>query len=522
MRKKSLLLFLIAIFPTLQNDSKTIKDYKFIAEFTNKDNNLKKSLINIETTESNSLNQEGITQTSKTIDFEIKIFNELNFPSDGFFLKFSVKEENLKNKEEGKIIQIDELKVEELYYFSRYDSVTESRSKDLKISILMFLDKELKMEKISEKLELELSTNLSNSQEEEENIKKLESISMKLTSLSDIKIISISSLGFIILLNIALTMLTFKFLVKKFDFKNLKNKHIPLYGILASWVTLSSTARLFFQLPRIFNFFFLIACLMMICVFRKHTSMQILYFENGINEIIFFLFSLFFGFSFIWTKFIPFLIFLIFGSLLVDQILTEERKMISSYLLISSLFFSNFYYVFFFPWNFWGHPVDSERGVYYTLGYLLSILGVVLNEKLILDENWDGDIRENIKIAYFEIITNRVAKHLKNTFIKENIFRRANENNLIVERKVTKDMREKAEDDWNFDEEVEVKKKDNGVIVVQEKGWRSKIKRRRSSVGKKKWTYLAKNVEKLKALQDLKETKPQPIKENADEWDFGS
>lgn len=281
--------------------------------------------------------------------------------------------------------------------------------------------------------------------------------------------------------------------------------------------------------------------------------MQILYFDNGMNEIIFFIFCLFFAFSLVWIKFLPWLVIMVNAAVVIDQILTDGRRMILSSFLISGIFFLNFFYVYFFKWNFWGHAVNEKNGLYYIFAYFGSVFVVFLNEKFFLDENWDKDIKQNIKEAYLEKVKNEVAQHVKNftfgTLRKktENFQKMKNieENGKIEKNELEENFlgfgknlnfkkidtinddktTQKNEDKWVFeDDDIKIKKSKNGIMVLEEKDMvlmSSERNGRGQKNSKKKWNFVRENLKKIKEVGTQEKNRfIEEVKPNAEEWNF--
>lgn len=154
--------------------------------------------------------------------------------------------------------------------------------------------------------------------------------------------------------------------------------------------------------------------------------------------------------------------------------------------------------MYFFKWNFWGHAVNEKNGLYYIFAYFGSVFVVFLNEKFFLDENWDKDIKQNIKEAYLEKVKNEVAQHVKNftfgTLRKktENFQKMKNieENGKIEKNELEENFlsfgknsnfkkidtinddktTQKNEDKWVFeDDDIKIKKSKNGIMILEEK-----------------------------------------------------
>lgn len=349
------------------------------------------------------------------LEFEIMIYKENSFPSDGYTLGFSLSNDQLTQNQAGnsdRILTLDNVDVGKLVYFTEYMSEEVITDVNIKLKISLFLPQDYDMSRIKEKFELrldkDLSINSSNS-----NTMDLGFFELTLKSLSSTKTLRIVFLVLIIIINIVLLILAVRCIIAKYDYRNIKNPHIPLYGILTTWLVASSSIRLIVLLPWILNTYTFAIFLLLICVFRNHSRMQILYFDNGMNEIIIFVQLLFFALSIVWMQLLPYLVILVNTAIFIDQILTEDSKMILTGIVISSILFFNFYYVYYFRWNFWGYPVHEMTGLYYFLGCLLSTSALVLNERLLLVEDWQQDIKKQIGQAYVEKVNTDMAFHLK-------------------------------------------------------------------------------------------------------------
>lgn len=155
------------------------------------------------------------------------------------------------------------MKIENFYYFTNYESkffFEDLDENDLKLNLEIFLDSQnLEMKNLEKKFSLSLTKNLQNLKTSKnfQKFKNLEKMEITLKKISkDQKNFSYIFLIITIFLNILLAFLTIKFIILKFDFKKLKNRHIPLYTIFASWVITTSSLRLIFLLPKLLNIYF--------------------------------------------------------------------------------------------------------------------------------------------------------------------------------------------------------------------------------------------------------------------------
>jgi hypothetical protein len=221
-----------------------------------------------------------------------------------------------------------------------------------------------------------------------------------LDNFSSLKVYSGATFSMIIITSIFLAVFC---TLSKYEYYEVSDKNLPLLGILGCF-TLTTTAMHFLaRYPTMYPIYSMFYPILFIFSYNQKTTISVPYFSPILkNTYLCICLATNVAFYF-FIEFIPYSVLIIYAGVIIDQILTENSKMMIPGILIPLPIELSFWYCYYTEFNFWGYSVDDKPGFWFLGVMGLAKAVVVLNEMFFLVNDWEGRVLENFLLAKKEL-----------------------------------------------------------------------------------------------------------------------